>query len=122
VADLGSLQRLPRIIGEGATRELAFTGDDIDVERARALGLVNHVFGSRTDLEAGAMAMARRIAENPPLTVQGIKRVMNYGDGKPVREALAHTAVWNAAFLQSGDLTEALTAFAERRAPRVRGE
>ena len=84
VADIGSLQRLPYIIGQGATRELALTGKDIDASRALALGLVNALYETPALLREAALAMAREMAGNPPLVVQGIKRVLNYGRGKPV--------------------------------------
>jgi enoyl-CoA hydratase len=71
VADMGSLARLPAIIGQGATGELALTGDDIDARRALELGLVSRVFDSPESLFAEAQAMAERIASNPPLAVQG---------------------------------------------------
>jgi enoyl-CoA hydratase len=117
VADVGSLQRLPPIIGQGHTRELAFTGKDIDAEHARRIGLVSEVFEDEAALLQGARALARQIAENPPVVVQGIKQVMNDCQGLSVAEGLRHVAVWNAAFLQSTDLAEALAAFAERRKP-----
>lgn len=122
VADLGSLQRLPPIIGEGATRELALTGRDVDADRAARLGLVTEVFPDPPALLDGARALAREIAQNPPLTVQGIKRVMNFGQGRPPGDGLAYVAAWNAAFLGSRDLQEAMTAFMERRPPRFQGE
>jgi enoyl-CoA hydratase len=118
VADLGSLQRLPRIIGEGHTRELAFTGKDVDAERARSMALVNEVYPSAEALFEGAHLMARSIAENPSVVVQGIKHVMNYGAGRTVEEGLSYVAAWNAAFLQSEALAEAFAAFAGKRAPR----
>lgn len=122
VADLGSLQRLPAIIGQGHTRELAFTGKDIDAPHAERIGLVNSVHEDGEALLAAARAMARQIASNPPLTVQGIKRVMGFGAGKTTREGLEYVAVWNSAFLQSRDLMEAVQAFAEKREPKFRGE
>ena len=122
VADLGSLQRLPRIVGQGLARELAFTGDDVDADRALRIGLVNDVFADRAALDEGALALARRIAKNPPLVVQGVKQVLDYCDGKIVRDGERFVAVWNAAFLASKDLSEALAAFAERREPSYRGE
>jgi enoyl-CoA hydratase len=122
VADLGSLQRLPRIVGQGHARELAFTGADIDADRALRIGLVNDVYESNDALLDAARKIARQIAENPPLVVQGIKQVMNHCDGKTVREGEAFVAVWNAAFLASHDLREAMMAFAEKRAPRFTGK
>jgi enoyl-CoA hydratase len=122
VADLGSLQRLPRIIGEGATRELAFTGKDIAASRAQQIGLVSDVYETRDALLEAARKVAREIADNPPLVVQGIKRVMNYCADKSVADGLGYVAAWNSAFLQSADLLEAMTAFRERRLPQFKGE
>lgn len=121
VADLGALQRLPRIIGEGNTRELAYTGGDVDSARALQMGLVNQVFDTPEALLSEARATARRIADNPPLVVQGAKQVMEYCADKSVADGLRYVAVWNSAFLQSHDLTEAFAAFAERRPPRFQG-
>ena len=122
VADLGSLQRLPRIIGEGATRELAFTGKDILASRALQIGLVSETYETRDALLEAARTLAGEIADNPPLVVQGIKRVMNYCADKSVADGLDYVAVWNSAFLQSADLSEAMLAFRERRAPRFKGK
>lgn len=121
VADVGSLQRLPAIIGDGHTRELAFTGKDIDAARALRIGLVNDVFETPEALLAAARSMAGEIARNPPLVVQGVKQVLNYSAGKTAADGLAFVAAWNAAFLQSHDLAEGLAAFAERRPPRFKG-
>ena len=121
VADLGSLQRLPRVIGEGNARELALTGKDIAAERALRINLVNEVYETPAALLDAARQMAREIADNPPLVVQGIKRVMNYCSDKSVKDGLEYVAVWNSAFLQSHDLDEAMTAFRERRAPHFKG-
>jgi len=121
VADLGSLQRLPRIIGQGHARELALTGKDIDATRAERIGLVNDVYPDEAALLEAARAMAREIVENPPLVVQGIKQVMTHSDERAVLEAERYNAVWNAAFLASNDLVEAMQAFMEKRPPRFRG-
>jgi enoyl-CoA hydratase len=122
VADLGSLARLPRIIGQGHTRELAYTGKNIDAERALRIGLVNDVYPSPAALFEAANALAREIADNSPLTVRGIKEVMRFSDGKPPHESLAYVAAWNSAFLPSKDLGEALAAFMEKRKPTFTGE
>jgi enoyl-CoA hydratase len=122
VADLGSLQRLPQIIGEGNTRELAFTGKDIDAARALSMHLVNAVLPDRETLLDAARAMAREIAGNPPLTVQGIKQVMSFSASRRTDDGLRFVAAWNAAFLQSLDLNEAVAAFMEKREPRFKGQ
>jgi enoyl-CoA hydratase len=121
VADLGSLQRLPAIIGRGHTRELAFTGKTIDAARAERIGLVNDVLETREALDAAAAAMAREIAANPPLTVRGIKDVLDFGADRSVADGLAYVAAHNAAFLASEDLGEAMAAFVEKREPRFQG-
>lgn len=121
VADLGTLQRLPRIVGEGHARELAMTGDDITAEHALRIGLVNSVHNSRESLLAAAQALAGRIARNSPLAVQGVKQVMNHGRDHSVAEGLDYVAMYNTGFLMSDDLSEAITAFAEKREARFKG-
>jgi enoyl-CoA hydratase len=121
VADMGSLQRLPRIIGHGHTRELAFTGKDIDAERALRINLVNDVFDDEANLLDAARKMAREIADNSAVVVQGVKQVLAFGEGNRVADAERFVAVWNAAFLASNDLGEAIQAFMERRPPKFSG-
>jgi enoyl-CoA hydratase len=115
VADMGSLQRLPRIIGHGHTRELAFTGRNIDADRALRINLVNDVYDDEAKLLEAARAMAREIADNPSVVVQGIKQVLAFGESARIADAERYVAVWNAAFLASTDLQEAMSAFMERR-------
>jgi enoyl-CoA hydratase len=121
VADMGSLQRLPGIIGEAWTRRLALTGEDVDAVTAQRIGLVSEVFEDAPAALAGARQLCELIAANPPLVVQGTKRVLNASRDLPRRDALAHVALWNAAFLPSHDLTEAVQAFTERRPPNFQG-
>ena len=115
VADLGSLQRLPAIIGQGHLAELAYTGKDITAERALAIGLVNQVCADPERVVADARSMAAEIAANSPLAVQGTKAVLAAATGRSVAAGLEYTATWNAGFLASDDLTEAMTAFMEKR-------
>lgn len=121
VADMGSLARLPAIIGDGHVRELALTGKDIDAARAERIGLVNDVFPTADDTLAAARATAAEIAENPPLVVQGIKSVLDHTRTSAVQDSLRFVAAWNAAFLPSNDLTEAITAVFEKRKPKFTG-
>ena len=121
VADVGTLQRLPGIIGAGHVAELAYTGKDIDAGRAREIGLVNDVVADHEAVVAAALAMAREMAANSPLAVEGTKAVLRAGAGRSVEEGLEYVALWNAAFLDSDDLREALTAFADKRPPSFRG-
>ena len=121
VADVGTLQRLPRIIGDGPARELIFTGCDIDATRAREIGLVNAVLPDHAALHARAQSMAQEIAANSPLAVQGSKQVLGFACRREIDANLDYVAVWNSAFLHSEDLAEAMRAFVERRKPEFRG-
>jgi enoyl-CoA hydratase len=122
VADLGSLQRLVGIIGDGHLRELALTGGDIDSARAERIGLVNAVYPDATELRDAALAMAKEIAANSPLVVRGVKDVLDAERAPRVEAGLRYVAAWNSAFLPSSDLTEAFASFAERRPPVYTGE
>jgi enoyl-CoA hydratase len=121
VADVGTLQRLPRIVGRGHAAELCFTGRDIDADRARQIGLVNDVAPDVEALHAAAAELAAEIAANSPLAVQGTKHVLHACEDRTVDDGLDYVAVWNAAFLVSDDLTEAMTAFFEKRPPVFTG-
>jgi enoyl-CoA hydratase len=121
VADMGSLQRLPYIIGEAHTRDLGLTGRDIDAPYAEKIGLVTEVFDSAKALMQGAQKRAEAIAENPPLVVQGIKRVMNQSKMHKIEADLEFVALWNSAFMQSNDLAEAMMAFQQKRPPKFKG-
>jgi enoyl-CoA hydratase len=121
VADLGSLQRLPAIIGAGHLAELAFTGKDISAERAKEIGLVNDLAADAEGVQKAAHALALEIAANSPIAVQGTKAVLAANEGRTVAEGLDYVATWNAGMLASDDLTEAVTAFMEKRAPKFTG-
>jgi len=121
VADVGVLQRIVNIVGQGHARELAFTAKNIDAGRAREIGLVNHVFPSREELLAGAGAMAMEIAGNSPLAVQGAKDVLNFGIEKDIDNGLRYVAALNAGLMTSNDLVEAFTAFSQKRKPDFTG-
>ena len=122
VADVGTLQRLPRIIPAGHVAELAYTGKDITAARAKEIGLVNDVHKDAAATVAAAREIALEIAENSPLTVQGVKAVLRAGEGRSVAEGLDYVALWNSAFFPTNDLGEALMAFTEKRRPRFKGE
>ena len=121
VADLGSLQRLPAIIGAGHVAELAFTGRDINADRAKEIGLVNDVAVDAEGVQRAARDMAHTIAANSPLAVQGTKVILASNEGRTVADGLDYVATWNAGMLGSDDLVEAMTAFMERRAPTFTG-
>ncbi len=122
VADVGVLQRIPRIIGQGYARELAYTAKNFDAESARQMLLVNEVYDGYDALMDGAEKTALRIAANSPLAVKASKEVLNFGAGRTVEESLKYVATISANIIPSKDLMEAMTAFAEKRKPEFTGE
>lgn len=122
VADVGSLARLPLILSDGHLRELALTGRDIDATRAEKIGLVNDVYADAEASLAAAHATAAEIAANPPLTVHGIKDVLDQQRISAVSASLRYVAAWNAAFLPSKDLSEGISATFAKRPPHFTGE
>ncbi|OYU43673.1 MAG: enoyl-CoA hydratase [Burkholderiales bacterium PBB4] len=116
-ADVGTLQRLPKLVGDGITRELAYTGRKMEAEEAKNIGLVNRVFESRDALYAGVQEIAATIAAKSPLSIRGTKEMITYARDHSVADSLNYIATWNAAMLMSKDLTEAMTANMQKRAP-----
>lgn len=121
IADVGTLQRLPHIIGQGWYRELALTGREFTAEEALKMGFVTHICDTQAELYQLADEIAVEIATCAPLTVQGVKDVMNYSRDHGVYPGLDYVAQKNAAAVMSDDLTEALTAFLEKRTPNFKG-
>ena len=117
VADVGTLQRLPRLIGQGMARELAFTGRNVNAEEAEKLGLINRVFASKAVCTVAVRELAQSIANKSPLATRGLKEVMNYSRDHSIADGLNHVATWNAAMLLSADLNEAMLAQHQQRPP-----
>ena len=117
VADIGTLQRLPHIVGEGHARELALTGRVFDGAEAKSMGLVSETYDSLEALEEAVAETARTIASKAPLAIRGIKQVFNYSRGRRVEEGLDYVATWNGGMLLSADATEAVQAWMEKRPP-----
>lgn len=121
IADVGSLQRVPHIVGQGIARELAFTAKFIDAKRAKEVNLVNEIFPDKESLLKGAHEMAMEIAKNSPLAVQGTKDVLNYCRGKSIADGLEYVAARSAMILPSDDMAETMKAFTEKRPPKFTG-
>ena len=116
-ADVGTLQRLPKLVGEGIVRELAYTGRKFDAQEAKDIGLVNRVFESREALYAGVREIAATIAAKSPLSIRGTKEMITYARDHSVADSLNYIATWNAAMLMSQDLTEAMMSSMAKKAP-----
>lgn len=109
-ADVGTLQRLPHIIGDGIMRELAYTGRFVDATEAQNIGLVNRVYSNCDCLLQDVTQLALEIAGKSPLAIRGTKEMIRYMRDHSVDDGLNYIATWNAAMLQSEDLRIAMTA------------
>ncbi|MCA1960657.1 MAG: enoyl-CoA hydratase/isomerase family protein [Desulfomonile sp.] len=121
ITDVGGLQRLPKVVGPGYAREIAFRGHRFSPEWAKEIGLVNHLYPEKETLDAAAKTMAEEIAANPPLAVQGTKEVLLYNDEVGLNEALEYTASRSSMIIPSEDLIEAVQAFAQKRKGQYKG-
>lgn len=114
-ADVGVLQRLPRIVGEGVARELAYTCRPVGGAEAAQLRLVNEVLPDADALRERVATLAGELAAKSPLAMRGTKHAITYARDHSVADGLEQIATWNGATLISADLEEALAAFAEKR-------
>ncbi len=116
-ADVGTLQRLPKLIPEGIARELAYTGDRMTAERAKDVGLVNEVYDDHQSLLDGVLDIAQRIASRSPLAVHGTKEMLNYSRDHSTSDALLYMAAWQSGMFQPTDIIESFGAQMEKREP-----
>jgi enoyl-CoA hydratase len=116
-ADVGTLQRLPKLIPAGVVRELAYTGRRMPAQRAKEVGLVNEVYPTQDAMLADVLAIAREIAEKSPLAIWGSKQMLNYARDHSVEDGLEYIATWQAGMFFGTDMAEAFQAKAEKRKP-----
>ena len=119
-ADIGTLQRLPRVIPEGKVRELAYTGRRMPAEEALETGLVNKVYESHEEMVAGLKEMATVIASKSPLAVYGTKAILNFSRDHTIAEGLEYNALWSGAMLPQEDMAEAMMSNMEKRDPEFK--
>ncbi len=118
VADVGILQRMPKIVSKGDVRELAYTGKMFDGVHAEKIRFVNNTYDSFEELFSAGVALAEEIANNAEDVVQGVKQVLDKGEDLTTEQALDFVQLWNTSFLLSQDLKEGVTAFLEKRDPK----
>jgi enoyl-CoA hydratase len=114
-ADVGTLQRLPRLIPDGVVRELAYTGRNMDAEEAKVLGFVNGVYTDRETMMQEVRLIAKSIAMKSPLAVRSSKEILLYSRDHSVAEGLNYVATWNSGMLSEADLAAGLQAQIEKR-------
>ena len=114
-ADVGTLQRLPKLIPEGVCRELAYTGRRMHSDEAKSVGLVNEVFSDQASLLDGVMEIAEEIASKSPLAIWGSKEMITYSRDHSTSDSLNYIATWQSGMFQPADMKEAFQAKAESR-------
>lgn len=114
-ADLGVLQRLPKIVPQGVAREMAYTGDRVGAERALAVGLVNAVLPDPTALLAHAMKLAHSMAAKSPLAMAGTKLAINYARDHGTAAALQQMTLLQSAIFDTTEMNEAIAAWKDKR-------
>ena len=114
-ADVGTLQRLPKIIPDSKMREMAYTGRRMYSDEAKDAGLVSDIYETQEKMLEAANKLAKEIASKSPIAIYGLKAVMNYSRDHTVEDSLEYNALWSGAMLSQKDMTEAMTANMEKR-------
>ena len=114
-ADVGTLQRLPKIIPDGIARELAYTGRRMSAKEAQEVGLVNRVFAGHDEMVDAVLGIAGEIASKSPLAIWGTKEMLLYSRDHSVADGLRHIAAWQTGMFQPADMVEAFGSGAEGR-------
>jgi len=115
VADLGTLQRLPKLIAPGLVNEMAYTGRKVGGAESQQIGLANRCFDDKESMMEEVMGIAAMIASKSPVSVRGTKEVLKYARDHSVADSLNQMATWNAAMILSEDLMEAFQATIQKR-------
>ena len=108
MADVGSLQRLPKVLPEGVVRELAYLGTSLTADRAERLGFVNAVLPDADAVITAALDMARAIASKAPLAISGSKAAITYARDHTVAESLEWVAVMQGSLWNPSDILAAI--------------
>jgi enoyl-CoA hydratase len=116
VADVGTLQRLPKLVPLGVVKELAYTGRRLPAQKALAYGLVNEVFDTQDAMVAAALKCAAEIAAKPPVAIWGTKQVIHYARDHSVDDALKQMGWVQGAIWSNDHVRESVTAMKEKRA------
>ena len=116
-ADVGTLQRLPKLIAPAIAAELAYTGRRFQAEEAKSMGLVSSLYENRDALIDGAWELAHSMAAKSPLALAGIKRNLAYSRDHSVADGLDYIATWNGGMLRASELMTAVQAKMSKTKP-----
>ena len=115
VADVGTLQRLPKLLPLGVVKELAYTGRRLSAAKAQGHGLVNEVFETAEAMLAAALQCAREIASKPPVAIWGSKQAIDYARDHSTEDSLRQMGWLQGAIWSNRHVMEAITAMKEKR-------
>lgn len=121
VADIGTMQRLPKILPYGICAELVYTGRKVFGPEAKEIGLVNKSYADYETMMEEVMKLAAMIASKSPIVIRGTKHILQHTRDHSVEEGLKYIQVWNAAMIYSDDLMESFAATMQKRKPVYKG-
>ncbi|GAA3925350.1 crotonase/enoyl-CoA hydratase family protein [Litoribacillus peritrichatus] len=113
-ADLGTLQRFPKLVPGGIARELAYTGRKFSAQEAKEMGFVNRVFETQEALLEGVMTVAKQIAEQSPMAVAGCKEMINFSRDHSIADSLKYMATWQSGMFRPNDMMKSFAANAQK--------
>jgi enoyl-CoA hydratase len=113
-ADVGTLQRLPKLLPQGVVRELAYTGRKFGADEAKALGFVNQVYASHAEMLDAVLAIAAQIASHSPLAVSGCKEMLNFSRDHSVADSLKYMATWQSGMFRPNEMLKTFQAKATK--------
>lgn len=115
MADVGALQRLPKLLPDAVVKEMAFLGATLTAQRAASIGFVNGVAASAEDMRDQAIEAARRIAGKAPLAVAGSKAALRFARDHTVEESLEWAAIMQGSLWNTAEILEAVQARMQKR-------
>ena len=119
-ADIGTIQRLPKIIPAGIAREWTMMGEKVSADRAKEVGLVSSLHENHEEMLESAFKIAERLASKTPLAMWVTKEVLNYSRDHSVKEGLENVALWNAATLHKEDVMNTMMAKMQKKDPEYK--
>ena len=119
-ADIGTIQRLPKIIPAGIAREWTMLGEKVSADRAKEVGLVSSLHDSHEEMMKNAFEIAEKLASKTPLAMWVTKETLNYSRDHTVKESLENVALWNAATLHKEDVMSTMMSKMQKKKPEYR--
>ena len=119
-ADIGTIQRLPKIIPAGIAREWTMLGEKVSADRAKEVGLVSSLHDNHDEMMKNAFEIAEKLASKTPLAMWVTKETLNYSRDHTVKESLENVALWNAATLHKEDVMSTMMSKMQKKKPEYR--